>query len=164
MVRSPDRRRPFGAGLTFQVEKWSNALPELRPLFALLWDDVAVDKDRFTAKCGEEKYAALEALGMLHLVTMRDNGILAGFFLVFLTPNAHYADAGLIAFTDMYYTLPAYRRGNLGMKLFAFAERTWREKGVVKAYTSHKLHRDRSAFMKALGWTPTDMVYSKCLQ
>jgi GNAT superfamily N-acetyltransferase len=132
-------------------------------MFHLLWDDVAVDKDRFVAECDEEKYAALEQAGILHLVTARNNGELAGYFLVFVTPNAHYKGAGPMAFTDMYFLLPEYRKGNTGMKLFAFAEETWRQKGCVKAYTSHKLHRDRSTMFKLMGWKPTDMVYSKVL-
>lgn len=149
--------------MTFQVEDWSKALPELKPLFSLLWVDVAVDQDKFVAKCDEEKYAALDKLGMLCLVTARDGKKLAGFYLVFITPNGHYLGAGPMAFTDMYYILKEYRKGNTGMKLFAFAEETWKQRGCVKAYTSHKLHRDRSAMFKVLGWKATDMVYSKVL-
>ena len=149
--------------LTFSVEAWSKALPELRGLFPLLWADVAIDKDKFVAECDEEKYAALEKIGMLHLVTARDEGRLVGFFLVFLTPNAHYKGQGLMAFTDMYFILDAFRGGPDGARLFTFMEETLREKGVVKAYTSHKLHRDRSAMLKFLGWPPSDIIYSKVL-
>ena len=82
---------------------------------------------------------------------------------MFLTPNAHYKGAGLMAFTDLYYVKPHFRCANLGLRLFTFMEQTLREKGVVKAYTSHKIHRDRSAMMKFLGWTASDTVYSKVL-
>jgi hypothetical protein len=149
--------------VTFQVEKWAEALPELRPLFHLLWDDVAVDKDRFVAKCDEEKYAACNAIGMLHLVTARSEGRLVGYFVMLVNPNPHYLGAGLMAFTDMYFLLPEFRKGTTGVKLFSFMEESLREKGVVKAYTSHKLHRDRGTMLQMLGWTPTDMVYSKVL-
>ena len=149
--------------LTFQVEKWSDALFELRPLFSLLFEDVGVDKDRFTAECDEAKYAALDAAGILHLVTARNGKELAGFFLMFITPNAHYKNAGLMAFTDMYYLKSEFRRGNSGLRLFSFMEKTLRELGVVKCYSSHKIHRDRSAMMKLLDWKPLDIVYSKVL-
>lgn len=150
--------------LNFRVEKWSEALDELRPLFHLLWSDVAVDQDRFTAKCDEEKYATCEAAGLLHLVTARnETGALAGYFLMIVNPNPHYFGAGPMAFTDMYFLLPEYRKGNAGLKLFAFMEETLREKGVVKMYTSHKLHRNRSLMLDALGFKPTDTVYSKVL-
>ena len=151
------------SSVCFQIEKWGDALPELGPLFHELWADVAVDQDRFTAKCDEAKYAALEQAGILHLVTARTEGKLIGYFLMFVTPNAHYHGAGLMGFTDMFYLRPEFRRGNTGMKMFAFMEQTLRDKGVVKLYTSHKLHRDRGPMLKALGYKPTDMVYSKVL-
>jgi hypothetical protein len=149
--------------LSFQVEGWSNCLAELLPLFTLLWDDVAIDKDKFTAKCDQKKYASLEALDMLHLVTARDGKMLVGFFLMFLTPNAHYDGQGLMGFTDMYFLLPAYRTGSSGVRMFSFMEQTLREKGVVKMYSSHKIHRDRSKMFDFLGWTASDIVYSKVL-
>jgi GNAT superfamily N-acetyltransferase len=149
--------------MQFQREEWSAALSELRPLFGRLWDDVAIDKDRFTAECDEEKYEKLDEQKILHLVTVRESAKLVGFFLVFVTPNAHYFGAGDMAFTDMYYVLPRHRKGNIGIRLFAFMEETLRERGVVKFYTSHKLHRDRSTMMKSLGFKATDIVYSKVI-
>jgi len=148
---------------TFHVEQWSDAIGELRPLFSLLWDDVAVDKDRFVAKCEEAKYEALEKAGALCVTTMRVDGKIAGYYVALIIANPHYEGQGLMAYTDMYFMLPEFRIGNLGMKLFAFSEKTWRERGAVKAYSSHKLHRDRSKMMLALGWKPTDLIYSKVL-
>ena len=149
--------------LTFQTEKWSDALPELLPLFDLLWNDVAVDKDRFTAVCDQAKYKTCEDAGILCLVTARAGTKLAGYYLMLVIPNPHYFGAGLMGYTDMYYMLPEYRKGANGLRLFAFMEETLRAKGCVKAYTSHKLHRDRSEMFQALGWKPTDVVYSKVL-
>ena len=146
-----------------QVEKWADALPELLKLFPLLWEDVAVDKDRFRAECDTDKYASLDSLGILHLVTAREGKCLVGYFLVFVTPNAHYKGQGLMAFTDLYFLLPDYRGGANSLKLFSFMEKTLREKGVVKIYSSHKIHRDHSAMFNFLGYQPTDTIYSKCL-
>jgi GNAT superfamily N-acetyltransferase len=149
--------------VTFQVEPWGRILPEIKPMAHLLWDDVAVDKDRFVAKIWEARYAELDLLNMIHVTTARDGKRLVGFYVVFITQNGHYEGAGQMAFTDAYYLLPEYRIGNIGMKLFAFAEKKWRECGCVKAYSSHKLHRDRSAMLEALGWKPSDLIYTKVL-
>jgi hypothetical protein len=146
-----------------QVESWQNALSELRPLFSLLWEEVAVDRDRFVAKCDEEKYEQLDKAGILHLVTAREGKTLVGYFLVFVTPNAHYLGAGPMAFTDLYYMMPQYRGGANSLKLFSFMEKTLREKGVVKIYSSNKLHRGHGKMFDFLGYKPTDMIYSKVL-
>jgi GNAT superfamily N-acetyltransferase len=132
-------------------------------MFAMLFDDVGVDKDKFTAKCEESKYLALEKAGALCVTTLRVDGKVGGYYVALILPNPHYDGQGLMAYTDMYYVLPGLRRGNLGMKLFAFAEKTWKERGAVKAYTSHKIHRDRSKMFQALGWKPLDIMYSKIL-
>lgn len=149
--------------LTFQVEKWPDALPELRELFPLLWDEVALDKDRLIAKCDEPLYANMEKLNMLHLVTARAEGKLVGYHVSFITPHMHYQGAGAMAFTDMYFTRPEFRQGGLGAKLLTFLETSLRARGVFKAYLSHKIAHDRGALFQALGWKPSDVVYSKVI-
>src|SRR5271156_1647098 len=108
------------SAITFQAEKWADALPELRPLFTLLWEDVAVSKDRFRARCNEKLYAQMEQIGFLRLVTMRADSRLGGYFTYTVLPNGHYADDGLMAFTDMYFLHPDFRRANVAVQFFRF--------------------------------------------
>jgi hypothetical protein len=154
---------PTISAIKFQVEKWSNCIDELRPLFDDLWNDVGVDKDRFKAKCDESKYKALEEVGALCLTTARMDGKIVGYYAALILPNPHYFGQGLMVYTDMYYLRDEYRKGFWGIKLFQFSEKVWREKGAVKAYSSHKIHRDRSKLFKWLGWKSTDIIYSKVL-
>lgn len=149
--------------LTFQIEKWADAFAELERLFPLLWEEVALDKNRLVAKCNEDVYRNMEKLNMLHVVTARDGGKLVGYHVSFITPHPHYLGAGPMAFTDMYFTLPEHRKGGLGAKLLIFLERSLRERGVLKAYLSHKVAHDRSALFAALGWQPCDNVYCKVI-
>ena len=150
--------------IKFAVEKWSDCVAEIRPIAHMLWEDVAVDKEIFRAKIDERIYKELEEKGVLHLVTARKEGKLVGIYLSFLVLNPHYEGQGFMAFTDAYYLSRDCRNGNTGLQLFSFAEKAWREKGCTKAYTSHKIHRDRSALMKELGWTPRDIIYTKVLK
>lgn len=132
-------------------------------MFSLLWADVAVDKDKFVAKCDESKYEALNDAGALCLCTARDGQKLVGFYVALILPNPHYFEQGNMVYTDQYYMLKEYRRGNLGLRFFAYCESIWRERGAVKAYSSFKIHRERSAMFKAMGWKQTDIVVSKVL-
>jgi hypothetical protein len=148
----------------FQVETWASALPDMRPLFDLLWAEVALDKDKFRSECNEETYANMEKLNMLHIVTARtDGGQLAGYHVSFVTPHMHYKNVGPMAFTDMYFLLPRYRVGGLGAKLLCFLEKSLRERGVIKAYLSHKIAHDHGRLFELLGWRASDVVYSKYL-
>ena len=108
-------------------------------------------------------YAQMDANGFLHLITARFEGKLVGCYLMNIIVNGHYADAGLMAFTDLYFLHPDYRKGSNGFQLFQFAIDYAKSKGCQKFYTSHKLHRDRSGMLKMLGFKPTDMIYSRLL-
>lgn len=150
--------------ISFQVEPWAKVLPELRPLFHHLFLEVGLDQDKFKAEYNPAQYAKLAKAGVLKVATARTEKELVGYFAYLITPHPHYFGQGLFALTDMYYLRPEYRKGNTGAKLFLFAEREWRKLGVVKAYTSHKLHRDRSKLLLGLGWLPCDVMYSKVLK
>ena len=150
----------------FSVEPWAQAVPELKELFPLLWEEVALHKDKMVAKCDEGQYAALDKIGCLHLVTARDKGKIVGYVLFLTVPAGHYEGAGLFALSDMYFTRPEYRKGGFGAKLLAFADFTVKQKvingrKVVRILISHKVAHDRSGIFKALGYEPCDVMYSK---
>ena len=65
--------------------------------------------------------------------------------------------------TDMYFVLPAYRKGT-GLRLFIESERELRKRGIVKAITSCKVHEDHTEFLEALGWTLSDYTFCKILK
>jgi GNAT superfamily N-acetyltransferase len=149
--------------VAYQLESWPEALAEIIPLSRLLWEDVAVDKERFVTECDLERYNKLHELGMLQVVTARIGKRLIGFIVSLVGPNVHYKGAGTMVNTDAYFILPEYRKGNIGIQMFSFAEETWRAMGIVKAYSSHKIHKDRSGMFALLGWRATDIVYTKVL-
>lgn len=101
--------------------------------------------------------------GMLHVLGVWDNDRMVGYYIAFLMPHPHYASSGVMAITDVYYLLPEYRRGEWGIALFTEAERTLREKGVVKAYISCKVHQDHTKLFELLGWRKSDYSFIKLL-
>ena len=152
--------------LTFQVEKWADALPELRDLFPLLWDEVALDKDRLTSNCDERCLPpTVEKLNMLHVVTARDDRGATGRLscVSFITPHMHYKGAGPMAFTDMYFVREPYRAG-VGTKLLMFLEQSLRARGVIKAYLSHKVahHSEVGCFRPSAGSHPMLLYIARC--
>ena len=106
----------------------------------------------------------MDAKGILHILTLRDDGKLVGYYLAFVFPHVHYASSGLMSFTDVYYLRPEYRRGGIGAALLAEAERTLRDRGVTKAYLSCKVHQDHSELFQMLGWRKTDYCFAKMLR
>lgn len=146
-----------------QVERWRDVLAEMEPLFPLHWRELAVNQHAIKIDLDHEKYAALDDLGILHLVTARADGRLVGYAIAFLMPHPHYKSSGPMAMTDMYFLLPEFRHG-AGVKLFRHFESSLRAKGIIQAITSCKRHQDHTRFLEALGWTWTDKTFVKLLR
>jgi len=144
-----------------QPEKWGDILPELRELFPFHWQEIALFKDKIQMDIDEPRYAKLEEMGALQVITARDGKKLIGYFVAFVLPHMHYKST-LMASTDMYFILPEYRNGT-GAKMFIEMERVLKERGVKKAVTSCKVEHDHTALLEKLGWQWTDKTFCKYL-
>lgn len=145
----------------FHVEPWRPFFEEARPLMQRHWEEIAVDQGTIKLSLNEERYQAMADGGILHVLAARADGALVGYYIAFLLPHVHYQDAGLMAFTDIYFMLPEFRRGSAGIRLFVEAEKSLRARGVVKTYLSTKVHKDNGPIFEKLGWKLTDRVYTK---
>lgn len=144
-----------------QSEKWTDVIDEMRPLFAGHFRELGVNQHQLDAVADEARYAELERLGILFLLTVRFEGALVGYFVGFIMPHLHYLGAGLWAMTDMYYVQPGFRSG-AGLKLFRAFKQLAREKGCRFAVTSCKVHEDHSALLEKLGakWTDKTFIFT----
>jgi hypothetical protein len=146
-----------------KVEPWSSCVEEMEELFPLHWKELAVFQDKIALRCDRERYANLEKAGALLLITARIQQKLIGYFVGFMFPHPHYLGSGNWGMTDMYFVLPEYRKGT-GLKLFIAFEEALRERGVVQAVTSCKVHEDHTEFLEKLGWKWTDKTFQKHLK
>lgn len=134
-------------------------------MFAQHWGEIALNKDAIPLDIDWGRYQAVENLGRLHIVTMRDAGRLVGYYCAFLDTHFHYKST-LFAFTDVYFLLPEYRRANTAFKFFQFVEKTLQDHPAkpIKATTATKLHSDKTRFFQAMKWEPTETVLTKMLR
>lgn len=147
--------------IAYQLEPWAQFFADVQPIFPLHWAELALDQDKIQLGIDNERYLAMEKAGILHVLTMRSEKRLIGYYVAFILPHVHYKEAGLMAFTDIYFVLPEFRKGPTGAQLFLEAERTLKERGVKKAYLSCKVHLDHSRLFEALGWTFSDKSFTK---
>lgn len=152
-----------GRAMMFTVERWREFYPEAAPLMHRHWEEIAIDREQIKLGLNVQKYQEMDDNNILHILAARENGALAGYYMAFLLPHVHYQDAGLMAFTDIYFLAPEHRRGSNGVQLFIEAEKSLRDKGVTKAYLSTKIHHDNGPIFEALGWNASDRVYTKLL-
>jgi GNAT superfamily N-acetyltransferase len=148
----------------FKVDNFETWWRDAQELIPIHYEELSLDKDKVKIGINCKKYSEMEDLGMLHIVTMRlACGKMAGYYIAMILPHMHYQDAGLMAYTDMYFVAPEYRVGGVGVRLMIFVEETLRRREVVKAYITTKLKLDLSPMFEALGWKATDKVFTKFL-
>lgn len=147
-----------------QTEPWSAIDAEIEEVAGFHWEELALDKLLFERDLDHEQYRVLEKMDRLHVVTARDDGKLVGYIVCFVMPwHLHYKSSGPVALADMYFILRFYRKGGLGVRMFAEMERGLKARGVIRAHISCKVHEDHTRLFEGMGWAKTDFTFSKVL-
>jgi len=149
--------------LRIQTETWTAIDQEIEEVAGFHWDELALDKLLFERDLDHERYLKMDELGMMHVVTARDENKLVGYIVCFVMPHLHYKSSGLTALADMYFLMRQYRNG-AGVRMFMEMERGLKAKGVIRAHMSCKVHENHTKLFEAMGWDLTDLTFSKVLR
>lgn len=149
--------------ISVQTETWKAIDAEIEEVAGYHWQELALDKLLFQRDLDHERYLKMEELGMMHVVTARADGKLVGYIVCFVMPHLHYKSSGLVALADMYFILREYRKGGLGVRMFREMERGLKQRNVIRAHMSCKVHEDHTKLFEGMGWTLTDLTFSKLL-
>ena len=101
------------------------------------------------------RYQQIENMNALHIVTVRDNEKLIGYYVSIITTHHHYRDA-LIAENDVHYILPEYRKGWLGYKFLKQAIQFLKDRNVNIILHTMKADHSYLPITKRLGFKLTD--------
>jgi len=146
--------------ITAQIESFSECLPELMPLLPLHYEELALNKDEVPLDPQYDIYIARENMGELLFVTLRENGILIGYYIGFVAPGLHYKTC-LTCTTDIFYVHPEQRGKKGGLDLFKTVENELKRRGVDRWFVGFKCHLDASGFFEILGFDRIEVYYSK---
>jgi len=126
--------------LTAQVERYGEVVEQMVPLYLGHWAEVALDTTRPQAQLAPRYrvYEQRDAAGEVVLVTLRDGGVLCGYFLCFVGPGLHYAYC-LTATMDILYVHPAVRGRFGGLRLIRTMQRELRRRGVHRLFAGEKI-------------------------
>ena len=149
--------------ITYQRETMAEALDDMRPLFPDHWKELALNQQSIKLSPDIGRYLEMERKGGLHLFTAREDGKLIGYYVSVMQTHPHYSES-LMDVSDMFYLLPAHRKGWTGVGLFAALENDLRPRGVEVMMTVIKPSHNIGPMLEYLGWNLAGYVYSKCLK
>jgi hypothetical protein len=147
--------------ITAQVESLTERLDELKPLFPLHWQELALNQDKVPLDPQYEVYLERDARGEVVFVTLRKDGGLVGYFVGFIAPGLHYRTC-LTLTMDIFYLHPGHRDGSptAAIRLFRAVEREARRRGVQRWFVGAKLHNDAGRLFTFLRFEPVETYYS----
>ena len=148
--------------VTYQVEEFSQCIPEVRLHLDEHYEELSVTKNGFPLDPDWDAYDRMEQQQALKIVTCRKDGELVGYVFFLLHYNLHYRTM-LTAAEDIYYLKKSERKGRVGIKLFKFADDYLKSIGVKRVILGTKVHLDNSRLFEYLGYTFFEKLHSKML-
>jgi L-amino acid N-acyltransferase YncA len=152
-----------GSMLTTHVESLTEHLQELKPLFPLHYEELALNKDKVPLDPQYDIYLQRDALGQCLLVSMREEGRLVGYYVGFINPGLHYKTC-LTCVTDIFYVHPEVRCRMGGPRLFKAVKEELKRRGVQRWFVGSKNHADASRLFEVLGFDKVETFYSMMLE
>jgi GNAT superfamily N-acetyltransferase len=145
--------------LTACVEPFRPFLEEVQPLLPRHWEELALNKDQVPLDPQYDEYLRRDANGSVLLVTLRNAGELAGYFVGFVAPGLHYQTC-LTLTLDIFWIAPEHRGHMGGIKLFKAVEAEAKRRGVQRMFVGSKCHKDASRLFEALKYQEVERYYS----
>jgi len=164
-AKVPSRSVRARPDLTFRWEHFIAISEELCPLFRLHYREIAHDQDAVPLDPDWENYFVLDERGLLHILTARYNGKLAGYIFNLVGSHNHYVSTRF-AHTEMFWLHPRFRKGWQPVKMFLENLSGLKEREVVITTINFKLHYKDARVGKLLarlGYEPTDIVMRRRL-
>ena len=146
--------------LSLAVEPWAPFREEAAALLPRHWEELALNKDKVPLAPDWQRYANLDAMGAISLVTMRERGKLVGYSIMVVQAGLHYTTC-LEARMDIFWIAPEVRGRMGGLRLFRAHERELQRRGVKRMYVGSKIHKDSSRLFQALKYTEVERWWSK---
>lgn len=146
--------------IEYKEEKLHECLEEMKPLLLKHYEEVAMYQDKIDFNPDYDRYFQLEELGMIHIVTVRDEGKLIGYFLSLINYNLHYSDH-LYAVNDILYVDESYRNEGVGQELFSKAEEFLLDKGVSVISIHMKTEKPFDSLCENLDYDYCERLYTK---
>jgi len=148
--------------ITCQVEPFPAFLDEVKPMFPAHWEELALEQDKVPLDPQYPVYLERDARGEILLVTVREDGALAGYFVGFVAPGLHYQTC-LTLTMDIFWVRPESRGQGAGFDLFRAVEDEAQRRGVRRMLVGSKLHKDASWLFQQLGYREIERYYSHWL-
>jgi GNAT superfamily N-acetyltransferase len=151
------------SNITYHKEKLFDIKEEIEPILVQHYEEIAAYTDVIELAPDWDRYKTLEEAGILKVMTVRDDGVLVGYYVTMLVPNLHYSK-DFYAVNDIVLIKPEYRNAKVGLGLFQEVEKWMREEGASVMTMHMKVKQPFDELCQGLGWDYMERIYTKCIK
>jgi hypothetical protein len=157
--------------ITAHVERLHDTMEELKAHFGEHHQELALHQDQVALDPDYPKYFALEDLGKILCVVLRERGRVLAYF-VGMVDTALHSKTCLTLQQDIFWLHPDYRDEEsltqleahmLALQLFEAVREEAMRRGVQRWYAGSKWHKDASRVFEELKMQPADIYYTQWL-
>jgi GNAT superfamily N-acetyltransferase len=145
--------------ITAQIEELADCLEEMKEIFPLHWQEIAIFKDKMPLDPQYPLYWLREQHGELVMPVLRCDGKIIGYWPTFVAPGMHYKST-LTATTDILYVHPDHRGNGAGKLLFDCLKAELKRRGAKIWYAGSKNHKQIEWFLKMLGFEEIETYFA----
>lgn len=148
------------SNITYQKEFYSDIALEIQPLLQQHYEEVAMYQDKVPLAPDWKRYKDMENRGVLHVVTVRDAGVLVGYYVTMIVDGLHYRFTKY-GVNDIVLIKPEYRNTGVGLGLFRKVEELLKEEGVEVMTVHMKTFIPFDSLCEGLGFDYAERLYTK---
>lgn len=147
--------------IKYTVEKVTESLiDEIKPILTKHWEEIAMYRDKVEFKPDYDAYLAMEKIGAIHVVVVRDGVRIIGYYISFIYTHPHYKE-NKFAQNDILFIHPDYRGGTVAYRMFKFAEKELKKIGCSVNLIHMKTKFPFERLCQKLGMEKQEITYSK---
>ena len=131
---------------------------DIYPLLKEHYEEIALNRDVIKLKPDWEGYKALENIGALHCIAVRDGNKLIGYSISIISNSLHYKD-NIFAINDVLFISKEYRKARVGYRLIKFMKKCFEKRNVSIAHFHVKIDHDFSDLLEFVGCEQVEKVF-----
>ena len=135
-------------------------LAEAQTLFDEHYEEIARNKQVMVLKPDEPTYRKAEEMGTIFILSARQNDVLIGYSVNFVSNHLHYADLKL-AQNDLLFISKEHRGGRVGLRLIKDTENHAKSLGCKLMLWHCKPSTPLNEILPRLKYGVQDIIYSK---
>jgi len=147
--------------ISYQIEKYADILDEFKLIIPDFVKEVDTYPENPKLNVDHEQIIELDEMGLLQVVTARTDK-LVGIHVAMVKADVFYKHI-LTAFVLFYYLTPECRSGGKGLKMFEFADKSFKDAGAERIFVSRKIYIPNEKMFNKLGYTHIEANYTKAI-